>query len=264
MLNLAIKAATTAAGILKENFGKISSTDIRVKSRNDFLTFVDEKTEDKIIGIIRSEYPAHSFLAEESGSYVQKSDYEWIIDPLDGTKNYITGIPIFAISIALRYKMNIQLGVIYDPMREELFFAERNKGAFLNQNRIQVSDNDRLENCLLATGFPFKNKQFLPIYMHCFQDLFRYCSGMRRMGAAAIDLAYLAAGRFDGFWEIGLSPWDVAAGALIIEEAGGRITDFWGEVSYLNNAYTVASNGKIHAKLLKIIQKHFKEYIKIP
>jgi myo-inositol-1(or 4)-monophosphatase len=263
MLNLAIKAATTAASILRENFGKISPNDIREKSRNDFLTFVDEKTEHKIIEIIRTEFPAHAVLAEESGRYPQKNDYEWIIDPLDGTKNYIAGIPIFAISIALRYKMKIQVGVIYDPMKEELFFAERSKGAFLNRKRIQVSDNDRLENCLLATGFPFKNKQFLPIYMNCFQDLFRHCSGMRRMGAAAIDLAYLAAGRFDGFWEIGLSPWDVAAGALIIEEAGGSISDFWGKASYLNNAYTAASNGKIHNGLLKILQKHFKEYTKI-
>jgi myo-inositol-1(or 4)-monophosphatase len=263
MLKLAIKAATTAAGILKENFGKISSNDIREKSLNDFLTFVDEKTEDKIIEIIQKEYPAHSVLAEESGRSDQKSDYEWIIDPLDGTKNFITGIPIFAISIALRYKMNIQMGVIYDPIKDELFFAERNKGAFLNKNRIQVSENDQLENCLLATGFPFKNKKFLPVYMDCFQELFLHCSGMRRMGAAAIDLAYLAAGRFDGFWEIGLSPWDVAAGALIIEEAGGRISDFWGQVSFLKNAYTAASNGKIHDRFLKILQKHFREYTKI-
>ena len=172
MLNLAIEAAKSASEILLENFGKISSKDIREKSKNDFLTFVDEKTENRIIEIIHDAFPEHSILAEESGLRDHESDYEWIIDPLDGTKNYISGIPIYAISIALRHKNSIEIGVIFDPVKKDLFYARKNEGAFLNGDRIFVSKKKRLAESLLATGFPFKLKKYLPTYMKCFQDLF--------------------------------------------------------------------------------------------
>ena len=197
------------------------------------------------------------FCLFDSGSQKQNSDYEWIIDPLDGTKNYISGIPIFAVSIALRHHDQLQLGVVLDPVRNELFHAQRDEGAYLNGNRIQVSNRQNLEECLLATGFPFKQKEFLTLYVKCFQNIFQHSSGMRRMGVAAIDLAYVAAGRFDGFWELGLSPWDMAAGSLIIEEAGGKVSDFWDENSHLSSGYITATNGHIHHLMLQIIQRHF-------
>jgi len=257
VINIAINAAKSASKILIENFGKIGSEDVKKKSRNDFLTFVDERAENTIIEILRDAFPDHSILAEESGWQKQNSDYEWIIDPLDGTKNYISGIPIFAVSIALRHHDQLQLGVVLDPVRNELFHAQRDEGAYLNGNRIQVSNRQNLEECLLATGFPFKQKEFLPLYVKCFQNIFQHSSGMRRMGVAAIDLAYVAAGRFDGFWELGLSPWDMAAGSLIIEEAGGKVSDFWDENSHLTSGYITATNGHIHHLMLQIIQRHF-------
>jgi myo-inositol-1(or 4)-monophosphatase len=258
MIDIAREAAKSASKIIMDNFGKISLNDIKEKKRNDFLTFVDEQSENKIIKILLNAFPDHSILAEESGWKKHNSDYEWIIDPLDGTKNYISGIPVFSISIALRHKNKIQLGVVLDPIRNELFQAQRGEGAYLNGNKIQVSKRRNLEECLLATGFPFKQKQSLTSYVKCFQDIFQQSSGMRRMGSAAIDLAYVAAGRFDGFWELGLSPWDVAAGSIIIEEAGGKISDFWGEYSSLDSGYIAATNGHIHPALIKIIQQHFK------
>jgi myo-inositol-1(or 4)-monophosphatase len=250
MLTTAREAVIAASEILKENFRKISRAQIRVKSKNDFITYVDERSEQKIIDIIQNKFPSHDIFAEETGSKKMDSDYRWIIDPLDGTKNYISGIPIFSISIALQYKNDIILGIIYDPIQNEMFYAEKNQGAFLNGNPIKVNNEPNLENSLLATGFPFKFKQYLPPYMDCFEDLFLHCSGIRRMGSAAIDLAYVAAGRFEGFWELGLSPWDIAAGAIIIKEAGGFISDFWKNNNYLQNTL-------IHDQFLAVIKKYF-------
>ncbi|TFG97674.1 MAG: inositol monophosphatase [Calditrichales bacterium] len=257
MIKTAIHAALKGSEILRENFGKIRSQDIRQKSANDFLTFVDEKTEAKIIEIIHSEYPEHAIIAEESGKDKRQSAYEWIIDPLDGTKNYISGIPVFGISIALRYNGKMQLGVVLDPIRNDLFHAEHGKGAFLNRASIRVSERETLKGAFLATGFPFKYLAHMHQYMNSFEKIFEYASGVRRMGAAAIDLAYVAAGRFDGFWEIGLSPWDVAAGSILIREAGGKITDFWGADRYIDNTFTLASNGKFHTEFQNIVGKHF-------
>ena len=257
MIETAINAAKSASKILVDNFGKLSTEDIKEKKKNDFLTFVDEQSEKTIINILLNAFPDHSIHAEESGRKKHKSDFEWIIDPLDGTKNYISDIPIFSISIALRYKNQIQLGVVLDPIRNELFHAEKNKGAYLNGNKILVSGRHDLDECLLATGFPFKSRQSLPLYLKCFQEIFLSSSGMRRMGSAALDLAYVASGRFDGFWELGLSPWDMAAGSIIIEEAGGKVSDFWGEDSHLDNGYIAATNGNIHPALIQIIQQHF-------
>ena len=257
MLNIAKHAAFEAGKILQHHFRRISSKDIRIKVKNDYLTFVDEKAENKIIEIIQKEFPEHSILAEESGKQNKNADYCWIIDPLDGTKNFINGIPIFAVSIALQIKNEIIISVVLDVMQDDLYFAEKNKGAFLNESVICVSDEDNIEKSLLATGFPFKNKSKLSPYMNCFKDIFHHCSGVRRMGAAAIDLAYVASGHFEAFWELGLNPWDMAGGELLITEAGGKVTDFWNESNHLKNSYILASNNKIHDFLFKIISKHF-------
>jgi myo-inositol-1(or 4)-monophosphatase len=263
MIEIARDAAVAAAKILKENFGKITSKDIRVKSKNDFITYVDETSEKKIIEIIHNRYPDHEIFAEETGRRKKGGDYQWIVDPLDGTKNYINGIPVFSISIALLHKNKIILGLVYDPMHNEMFHAERNKGAYLNNRPIKVNNVSTLDNSLLGTGFPFKYKKYLSPYMRCFEELFLNCSGTRRMGSAAIDLSYVAMGRFEGFWELGLSPWDIAAGAIIIKEAGGCITDFWKSNHYLENSFVVASNGLIHDQFISIIQKFFPKPIKI-
>ena len=260
MIEIAKKAAYAAGEILREYFRKIPEAAVRQKTKNDFLSFVDEESEKKIVSIIHSAYPDHEFLAEEGGRSGASGDYLWIIDPLDGTKNYLSGIPVFAVSIALQFKDELTLGVIYDPMRDELFSAQKGQGALLNGQSIEVSKKGELGQCLIATGFPFKAKKFLPVYLRAFEDIFQRSIGMRRMGAAAIDLAYLACGRFDGFWEIGLSPWDVAAGTLIIREAGGEVSDFWKGDRFLWNHYLLASNGLIHDSLVKILKKHFKTY----
>jgi len=262
-LETAIEAAQVGSVILLEHFGRITAGDIREKSRNDFLTFVDESAERNIIEVIRKAFPDHGFLAEETGISDNRSAYQWIIDPLDGTKNYISGIPIFAVSIALRHQKQIKTSVIYDPIRKEMFCAEQHAGAFLNDQMISVNQTGKLEKSLLATGFPFRYKSVLHRYMSCFEDVFRHTSGARRMGAAAIDLAYVACGRLEGFWELGLKPWDVAAGSLILTEAGGYISDFWDTEGYLFNSFAVATNQKIHADLLKIIQRHFPAYFSL-
>jgi len=256
MTNIIKKAAIEAGKILLENFGKITASDIKEKQHNDFLTFVDEKSEEKIIEIIHSEYPDHAIYAEESGEIKNQSNYRWIIDPLDGTKNFICGIPVFAVSIALEIKKEITYSVVYDVMHNSLFYAEKGKGAYLNDTRILVSDRT-IEQSLLATGFPFKKKQYLPQYLKCFERMFDSCSGIRRMGAAAIDLAYVAAGRFEGFWELGLQPWDMAGGSLLITEAGGKVTDFWGMPEHMENSFLVASNNLIHDQLIEITSKLF-------
>lgn len=260
MLETAKKAAYAAGDILREHFGRVPAEAVRQKTKNDFLSFVDETSEQAIIEVIRSAHPDHAFLAEEQGASGQQSPYRWIIDPLDGTKNYIAGIPVFAVSIALEYEGDLQVGVIYDPMRDELFAARKGDGASLNGQPISVSAKTSLNESLLATGFPFKAKHFLPQYLSAFNDLFLASVGMRRMGAAAIDMAYLAAGRFDGFWEIGLSPWDVAAGTVLIREAGGRVSDFWYGGEFVFNNYLLASNGLIHTEMGTILQNHFRSF----
>jgi len=257
MIQIAKKAAYAAGEILREHFRKIPDTAIREKTKNDFLSFVDEEAEKKIISIIHKAFPGHSILAEESGNSGASDEFLWIIDPLDGTKNYLSGIPVFAVSIALQHKDDLILGVIYDPMRDELFSAQKGRGAFLNGKKIEVSKKKTLGQSLLATGFPFKAKHFLTVYLSTFRNIFERSIGMRRMGAAAVDMAYLAAGRFDGFWELGLSPWDVAAGTVLIREAGGQVSDFWGGNRFLWDHYLLASNGLIHAELSAVIRKHF-------
>jgi myo-inositol-1(or 4)-monophosphatase len=256
-LSTAIRSAKLAGKLLLENLGKISKADIGLKQASDFVTRVDRDSEQIIIRTIREEFPEHDFLAEESIRQAESDRYRWIIDPLDGTTNYIHQYPAFSISIALEYRKQIVTGVIYDPLKEELFTAERGKGAFLNKHRIRISSVIDLEDSLITTGFPFRKKEIINSYLELFHNIFLKVSDLRRAGSAALDLAYLACGRCEGFFEIGLSPWDIAAGALLVEEAGGVVTDFAGGTDYLTTGNIVAGNSHVQKELLKEIQYVF-------
>ncbi|MCB0284190.1 MAG: inositol monophosphatase [Calditrichaeota bacterium] len=260
LLNTAQTAAKKAGKILMENFGKVKSADIRKKSQTDFLSYVDEQSEKVIINTIRAAFPDHSILAEESGADNQKNNYTWIIDPLDGTTNYLKSIPVFAVSIAVEFQKEIVAGVILDPVHNDLFYAAKGKGAFLNGNPVRVSQETNINESFFATGFPFKLKHKVPDYLNAFKNLFDHSVGARRMGAAAIDLAYVACGKFDGFWEIGLKPWDMAAGEILIREAGGIVTDFWNQPNHLNNSHLLTGNPEIHRQMGELIRDVFPFY----
>ena len=260
MKRVAVKAAREAGKILMNHLGRLSSKQIDSKQQFDFVTIADKQSERKIINVIKKIYPDHHFYAEESQKD-EKGGYRWIIDPLDGTTNYIHGYPVFSVSIGLEYEGEIILGVVYDPTRDELFVAERGEGATLNSKPIQVSSIELAQAGLLTTGFPFRSKKYIDHYQQSFKDLFSKISGIRRCGSVALDFCYLAAGRCDGFWEIGLSPWDVAAGYLIIKEAGGKITDFSGGDNAVWSGNVVASNGKLHNEILKAVQNAFAGHI---
>lgn len=255
-MDVAISAAREAGKYLLSHRGKISPEMIDEKAINDFVTEVDENSEKMLVDSIRSQFPNHKILAEEGTTHQSENEYRWIIDPLDGTKNFIQDIPMFSISIALEKDGEIVLGVVYNPIHDELFSAEKGKGAFCNGAAIHISQRD-LGRAIIATGFPFKSKNYLPQYLLCFEDIFLRCSGMRRCGSAAIDLCYTAMGRYDGFWELGLSEWDMAAGSLLITEAGGSVTDFNGNNQYLKSGFIVAGSRTVHHQLLEIIQPHF-------
>ena len=255
MLNIAVRAARSAGNIISRSMTRLDSLTIQVKDRNDFVSEVDREAENQIIGILRKAYPNHAILAEESG-LTDGDDFQWIIDPLDGTTNYLHGFPQFAVSIALRHKGRLEQAVVYDPLSQELFTATRGAGATLNDRRIRVSNRTSLDGALLGTGFPFKAQHHLDTYLDMFRALFPRSAGIRRAGAAALDLSYVAAGRLDGFWEIGLSPWDMAAGLLLIQEAGGLSSDFIGGHNHLEHGNLVAGNPKVFADILKTIRPH--------
>ncbi len=249
MLNIAIRAARAAGDVIIRQIDHVQDLPVTKKSRNDFVTEVDKHAEIAIIDTLRNSFPNHAFLAEESG---QKGDspYLWIIDPLDGTTNYLHGFPQYAVSIALQHKGELVQAVVYDPLRQELFTASSGDGAMLNNRRMRVSKQRTLEGALLGTGFPFKEQDRLDEYLDSFKALFPMTAGIRRAGAASLDLAYVACGRLDGFWELGLKPWDMAAGALLIKEAGGIISDFEGKDKYLEIGDIVAGNPEIHEEIL--------------
>ena len=257
MLNFAVKAARRAGAIINRASDNLDAITVRHKSLNDLVSEVDRAAEDAIIDSLKSVYPEHAILAEESGASGD-SEYVWIIDPLDGTTNFLHGFPIYAVSIALAHKGQIQHGVVYDPVRNDLYTASRGSGAFLNDRRLRVSKRDKLLDCLIGTGFPFRVSAEIDAYTAMVKDLTMKTAGIRRPGAAALDLASVAAGRFDGFWEIGLSPWDMAAGTLLITEAGGLVGDFEGESNYMESGCIVAGNPKIFVQLLQAIQPHLK------
>lgn len=256
-ITVAIEVAKKAGQFLLESKGKLSESEINEKARNDFVTRVDHQSEQLIVDTLLSHFPEHTVLAEERGATSRThEEYRWIIDPLDGTKNYIQDIPVFCISIALEKNNQIILGVVYDPVHDEIFSAKIGQGAYCNGVPIRVSQRD-LSQALIATGFPFKSKQHLPQYLLCFEEIFLQCSGIRRMGSAALDLCYTAMGKFEGFWELGLSAWDIAAGSLIIKEAGGIITDFSGDNNYLNSGFVVCGNKPTHQFLVKTVNHFF-------
>ena len=252
-LNIAVRAARSAGNVIIRNLGKLDSLTVHSKNRNDFVSEVDTQAEQEIIYILRKAFPNHGILAEESGHH-DGDDYQWIIDPLDGTTNFLHGFPQFAVSIALRHKGRLEQGVVYDPLRQELFTATRGAGAMLNDRRIRVTNRKELNGALLGTGFPFKSQQHLDTYLDMFRALFPQTAGVRRAGSAALDLAYIASGRLDGFWEIGLNIWDMAAGILLIQEAGGLAGDFTGGHDFLSNGNLVAANPKLFAEILKTIR----------
>ena len=255
MLNIAIKAARKAGNIINRATRDLDLIKVETKRRNDFVTEVDRAAESAIIDELRRAYPDHAILAEESGeSKAARMEYCWIIDPLDGTTNFIHGVPQYCVSIGLRHKDVITQGVVYDPVKNELFTATRGAGAYLNDKRIRASKCDKLADGLIGTGFPFRAGQDLDRYMAMFKAVTLATVGVRRPGAAALDLAYVAAGRYDGFWEMGLAPWDIAAGSLLVQEAGGLIGDMQGENRYLDTGEVVAGNSKVFAQLLRLLQ----------
>jgi len=252
LLNTAIKAAHRGGDIAARQLNRLHELRVTSKGVNDFVTRVDQMAEEKIIATIQEYYPDHAFLAEESGTRGD-SDHVWIIDPLDGTTNFIHGVPIFGVSIALRIKGRIELGVVYDPNRQELFTAIRGRGAQVDGHKIRVSGRRGLEGALIGTGFPYRSQDKLDAYVGMLAAVLRHTAGVRRPGAAAIDLAWLAAGRYDGFWEFGLNTWDIAAGSLILREAGGLISELEGDGDYLESGNIVAGSPKVHDALRKLL-----------
>lgn len=259
IVNIAVRAARAAGNIIIRALDRLDTIEISEKSPNDYVTEIDKQAEREIIAIIRKAHPNHGILGEESGK-IDGDDYVWIIDPLDGTRNFIHGFPHFAVSIAVSYKGKVQQGVIYDPIRQELFTASRGKGAQLNDRRMRVSKHTQLKDCLIGTGFPFRHsKEHLEVYTKSLHAILPTCGDIRRAGAATLDLAYVACGRFDGFWEMGLKPWDVAAGALMIQEAGGLVSDFQGGEDYLNTGNIIAGSPKILKSLMTTLSPHLKK-----
>lgn len=254
-LNIAIRAARAAAKLLLRYYERVDQIKPQSKGRNDFVSEVDRGAEQVIIQELRARFPNHAILAEESGAQGQ-SDFEWIIDPLDGTTNYLHGFPQFSVSIAQRYRGQLECAVVYDPLREELFTAARGEGAQLNDRRLRVATRPTLDGALIGTGFPYSDQRHLDAYLAMFKDMTLNTAGLRRPGSAALDLAYVAAGRTDGFWELGLNPWDFAAGALLITEAGGTVTDLSGGTRFFDTGNLVAGNIKIHQTMLDLIRPH--------
>lgn len=257
-LNIAIKAARRAGQVINRASNDLDLIQVTTKQPNDFVTDVDKAAEAAITEILREAYPSYGILAEESGQTAGKgsieSEYEWIIDPLDGTTNFIHGLPQYAISIALAKSGVVEQAVVFDPNRNELFTASKGGGAFLNDRRIRVSRRNKLQDALIGTGFPYRMLDHIDVYLSIFKELAQKTAGQRRPGAASLDLAYVACGRYDGFWEFGLSPWDMAAGALLISEAGGLVSDMRGDANYLETGNLVAGTPKVFAPLLKIIE----------
>jgi myo-inositol-1(or 4)-monophosphatase len=253
MVNIAIRAARRAGELMVRQLNQLEALKVVDKGRNEFVTQVDEAAEAAIIEVIRDHYPEHSILAEEGGSQGEH-EYQWIIDPLDGTTNYLHGFPVFSVSIAVARAGELEHGVVYDPLRQEIFSASRGQGAQLDGRKIRVSKRTHLQQSLIATGLPYReNLKHMDSYLQMLRAVMLETVGIRRPGSAALDLCYVAAGRVDGFWELGLSKWDIAAGALIIREAGGRISDFRGGDGYLESGNVVTGNPKIYAALSKLL-----------
>jgi len=263
MLNIAVKAARRAGAIINRAALDRTQLEIHSKRANDFVTQVDKSAEAAVIDVVRQAYPDHAILGEESGALPGRSggpaksapsEYRWVIDPLDGTTNFIHGFPQYCVSIAVQHRGATQHGVIYDPGKNELFTASKGRGAFLDDRRVRVSKCAQLKDALVGTGFPFKELGRVDLYVRQMKYLMQHSSGIRRAGAAALDLAYVAAGRLDAFWEMGLSPWDMAAGALMIQEAGGLVGDLSGDSNYLESGDITAATPKVFPQLLAALR----------
>ncbi|GAB4214971.1 MAG: inositol monophosphatase family protein [Rhodoferax sp.] len=260
MVNVAVKAARAAGAIINRASLDVESVRVTQKQVNDFVTEVDHASEAIIIETLLGAYPGHAIWAEESGRThgAQDSEYVWIIDPLDGTTNFIHGFPVYCVSIALAVRGRIEQAVIYDPTRNDLFTATRGRGAYLNNRRIRVAKRVRLKECLISTGFPFRKGDDFNTYLCMMGDMMQRTAGLRRPGAAALDLAYVAAGFSDGFFELGLQPWDVAAGSLLITEAGGLVGNFTGEANFLEQRECMAANPRLYGQMASILGPYSK------
>ncbi|MDP2149423.1 MAG: inositol-1-monophosphatase [Parvibaculum sp.] len=267
MLNMALRAARAAGDLIRQSAEKVDLVDVEAKGINDYVTKVDRAAERAIMDVLQKTYPTHGFLGEETGLRDGKgegADWLWIIDPLDGTTNFIHGFPQFAVSIAVQHKGVTEHAVVLDPMRREEFTGSRGRGAAMNGRRLRVTSRKNLEGALIGTGFPFRPDQHsnMDNYLGMFRDVAMQTAGMRRAGAAALDLAYVAAGRLDGFFEFGLQPWDVAAGDLLIREAGGLVSDFAGGHGYLESGNVVAGNPKLLKSLLTTLAPHLNDSLR--
>ncbi len=260
MLNVAIKAARAAGAIINRAALDVEAVRVSQKQVNDFVTEIDHAGERIIIETLLTSYPDPGILAEESGSQHgnPNADHIWIIDPLDGTTNFIHGFPVYCVSIALQVRGKLEQAVIYDPTRNDLFTATKGRGAFMNERRIRVSKRVRLNECLISTGFPFRPEDDFNKYLRLMGDVMQRTAGLRRPGAAALDLAYVAAGFSDGFFELGLQPWDMAAGALLVTEAGGLVGNFTGDANYLEHKECMAASPRIYAQLVPLLHKYSK------
>jgi myo-inositol-1(or 4)-monophosphatase len=260
MINVAVKAARAAGAIINRAALDVEAVRISQKQVNDFVTEVDQAAEAIIIETLLSAYPGHGIWAEESGREhgAQDSEFIWIIDPLDGTSNFIHGFPVYCVSIALAVKGKVEQGVIYDPSRNDLFTATKGRGAFLNDRRLRVSKRLRLQECLIANGFPFRPGDDFKTHLSMMGDMMQRTSGLRRSGSAALDLAYVAAGYSDGYFEAGLQPWDVAAGALMVTEAGGLVGNFSGDADFLEQSECMAANPRLYGQMVSILGKYSK------
>lgn len=262
MLNIAVKAARRAGAIINRASQDIGTLTIKSKNFNDFVSEVDVAAERAIIDTLKDAYPTHGFLGEESGSTSHQSDFIWIIDPLDGTTNFLHGFPQYCVSIALQHKGEITQAVIYEPNRNDLYTATKGRGAFLNDKRIRVSKCHKLQDALIGTGFPFRDFKYLDDYLSMFKSMIQKTTGIRRAGSAALDLAYVANGSLDGFWEIGLSAWDIAAGGLLVREAGGIVTDLSGQSGWLESGNILVASPKIHDDMQATIASHIPATLK--
>jgi myo-inositol-1(or 4)-monophosphatase len=257
MLEVAIAAAREAGQFLLENVGRVRRIESKKGEERNLVSEIDRGSEERIIRAIRARFPTHQILAEESGESSSPAEYKWVIDPLDGTTNYLHGLPIFSVTIAIEKRGEIVGGVTYDPNLDELFTAEKGSGAFLNGRRLAVSSTSRLIDSLLVTGFPYDIAKNPDHAVEHFCNFLMEARGLRRLGSAAIDLAYVAAGRFDAFWEVNLNPWDMAAGALFVREAGGTITDFFGNPSSIYKKQVLASNGIVHDAMIAVLKRSY-------
>jgi myo-inositol-1(or 4)-monophosphatase len=255
MLTIAVKAARRAGNIINRGARDLDLLTVTAKGPKDFVSEVDRAAEAAIVETLLDTYPDHAILAEEGtakGANAQ-ADNVWIIDPLDGTTNFLHGFPQYCVSIALAQRGLVTQGVVYDPVRNDLYTATRGRGAFLNDRRIRVSRRQHLRDCLIGTGFPFRDGSYLDTYLRMMKTMIQQTAGLRRPGAAALDLACVAAGFYDGFWEVGLNPWDIAAGSLLVQEAGGLIGDLEGEGAFLHSGQVIAANPRIFAQMVTVL-----------